>query len=50
LLNIRQALRPLPPGTVKANIVVDIPRPQNEDDPRVLALKKELRSLIAGRT
>lgn len=35
------------PGTVKANIVVDIPRPRNEDDPRVLALKKELRSLIA---
>jgi NitT/TauT family transport system ATP-binding protein len=35
------------PGTVKANIVVDIPRPRNEDDPRVLALKKELRALIA---
>jgi len=35
------------PGTVKANIVVDIPRPRSEDDPRVLALKKELRALIA---
>ncbi len=35
------------PGTVKANITVDIPRPRNEDDPRVLALKKELRALIA---
>ena len=35
------------PGTVKANIVVDIPRPRSEDDPRVIALKKELRVLIA---
>ena len=35
------------PGTVKANIVVDIPRPRSEDDPRVIALKKELRALIA---
>lgn len=35
------------PGTVKANIVVDISRPRSEDDPRVLALKKELRALIA---
>ena len=35
------------PGTVKANIVVDIPRPRSEDDPRVIALKKELRALSA---
>ena len=35
------------PGTVKANIVVDIPRPRSEDDPSVIALKKELRALIA---
>jgi NitT/TauT family transport system ATP-binding protein len=35
------------PGTVKANIVVDIPRPRNEEDARVIALKKELRGLIA---
>jgi NitT/TauT family transport system ATP-binding protein len=35
------------PGTVKANIVVDIPRPRSEDDSRVIALKKELRVLIA---
>ena len=35
------------PGTVKANIVVDIPRPRNEDDSRVIALKKELRAMIA---
>lgn len=34
-------------GHRQANIVVHIPRPRNEDDPRVLALKKELRSLIA---
>ena len=27
------------PGTVKANIVVDIPRPRAEDDARVIALK-----------
>ena len=35
------------PGTVKANIVVDIPRPRDEDDPAVIALKKQLRALIA---
>ena len=35
------------PGTVKANIVVDIPRPRAEDDARVIALKKQLRALIA---
>lgn len=35
------------PGTVKANIVVDIPRPRSEDDARVIALRKELRALIA---
>jgi len=36
------------PGTVKANIVVDLPRPRDEEDPQVVRLKKELRSLIAG--
>ena len=35
------------PGTVKANIVVDLPRPRDEEDPQVVRLKKELRALIA---
>ncbi len=35
------------PGTVKANIVVDIPRPRSEDDASVISLKKKLRALIA---
>lgn len=35
------------PGTVKANIVVDLPRPRDEDNPEVVRLKKELRALIA---
>jgi len=35
------------PGTVKANIVVDLPRPRDEEDPQVVHLKKELRALIA---
>jgi len=34
------------PGTVKANIVVDLPRPRDEDHPRVIALKREIRDLI----
>ena len=34
------------PGTVKANIIVDLPRPRDEDDPRVIALKKQIRDLI----
>ncbi len=35
------------PGTVKANIVVEIPRPRSEDDHAVISLKKQLRALIA---
>ena len=35
------------PGTVKANIVVDLPRPRDEEDPQVVRVKKELRALIA---
>jgi NitT/TauT family transport system ATP-binding protein len=35
------------PGTVKANLKIDIPRPRAEDDPQVIALKKQLRALIA---
>ena len=35
------------PGTVKANLQVDLPRPRDEEDPAVIALKKELRALIA---
>ncbi len=35
------------PGTVKANIKVDIARPRNDEDAEVLQLKKTLRSLIA---
>ena len=34
------------PGTVKANIDVKLPRPRDEDDPQVIALKKHIRSLI----
>jgi NitT/TauT family transport system ATP-binding protein len=34
------------PGTVKANIEVKLPRPRDEDDPQVIALKKHIRSLI----
>jgi NitT/TauT family transport system ATP-binding protein len=35
------------PGTVKANLQIDLPRPRHEEDPAVVALKKELRALIA---
>ena len=35
------------PGTVKANIMVELPRPRDEEDPQVVRLKKELRALIA---
>jgi len=34
------------PGTVKANIEVNLPRPRNEDDPQFIALKKQIRLLI----
>jgi NitT/TauT family transport system ATP-binding protein len=35
------------PGTVKANIKVDLPRPRDEDDVEVVSLKKRLRALIS---
>ena len=34
------------PGTVKANIEVKLPRPRDEDDLAVIALKKQIRALI----
>jgi NitT/TauT family transport system ATP-binding protein len=34
------------PGTIKADIFVDLPRPRDEDDPDVIALKKKIRELI----
>jgi NitT/TauT family transport system ATP-binding protein len=35
------------PGTVKANLQIDLARPRDEEDPAVIALKKQLRALIA---
>ena len=35
------------PGTVKANLQIDLRRPRHEEDPAVVSLKKELRALIA---
>ena len=35
------------PGSVKANLQIDLPRPRDEEDPAVIALKKQLRALIA---
>jgi NitT/TauT family transport system ATP-binding protein len=34
------------PGTIKADIRVDLPRPRSEDDPQVLALRRKIRDLI----
>jgi NitT/TauT family transport system ATP-binding protein len=34
------------PGRVKASLEISLPRPRDEDDPRYLALKKELRRLL----
>jgi NitT/TauT family transport system ATP-binding protein len=34
------------PGTIKADLRVDLPRPRQEDDPMVIALKKQIRDLI----
>ena len=34
------------PGRVKANIVVDLPRPRDEEDPRFIALRRQIRELI----
>jgi NitT/TauT family transport system ATP-binding protein len=34
------------PGTIKADLVVDLPRPRGEDDPKVIALKRQIKELI----
>ena len=34
------------PGTIKADLVVDLPRPRDEDDPKVIALKRQIKELI----
>lgn len=34
------------PGRLKALVEIDLPRPRDEDDPRYMALKRELRALI----
>jgi ABC-type nitrate/sulfonate/bicarbonate transport system ATPase subunit len=34
------------PGTIKADLYIDLPRPRDEDDPNVIALKKQIRDLI----
>ena len=33
------------PGTIKADLVVDLPRPRVEDDPQVMALKRQIKEL-----
>jgi NitT/TauT family transport system ATP-binding protein len=34
------------PGTIKADLVVDLQRPRREDDPQVIALKRQIKELI----
>jgi NitT/TauT family transport system ATP-binding protein len=34
------------PGRVKANVIVDLSRPRTEEDPRFMALKRQIRELI----
>ena len=34
------------PGTIKADLMVDLPRPRREDDPQVMALKRQIKELI----
>jgi NitT/TauT family transport system ATP-binding protein len=34
------------PGTIKADLVVNMPRPRLEDDPQVIALKRRIKELI----
>ena len=34
------------PGRVKANVIVDLPRPRNEESPEFIALKRQIRDLI----
>ena len=46
LLSDRIVVMTRRPGTVKSNINVDLPRPRNEDDPKFIELKKQIRLLI----
>jgi NitT/TauT family transport system ATP-binding protein len=34
------------PGRVKANVIVDLPRPRDEESPEFIALKRQIRDLI----
>jgi NitT/TauT family transport system ATP-binding protein len=34
------------PGTIKADLVVTLPRPRDEDDPEVIKLRRQIRELI----
>jgi NitT/TauT family transport system ATP-binding protein len=34
------------PGTIKADLMVDLPRPRREGDPKVIALKRQIKELI----
>jgi NitT/TauT family transport system ATP-binding protein len=34
------------PGTIKSDLRVDLPRPREEGDPKVIALKTKIRELI----
>jgi NitT/TauT family transport system ATP-binding protein len=36
------------PGRIKADLAATMPRPRDEDDPRCLALRRELRELLRG--
>jgi NitT/TauT family transport system ATP-binding protein len=36
------------PGRIKAEITATMPRPRDEDDPRCIALRRELRELLRG--
>ncbi len=38
------------PGTIKADIVVQLPRPRHEDDPEVIKLRRQIRDLIQDET
>ena len=46
ILSDRIAVMTKRPGHVKENIVVDIPRPRDEDAPEVVALRRHIRGLI----
>jgi NitT/TauT family transport system ATP-binding protein len=34
------------PGRIRDNLIVDLPRPRSEDDPRFIALRRHIRDLI----